>query len=559
MNHSAFLSGWKLLSIRIRYRLLFSVILGLALFLMEAGFAMALQGFLVILGFMSPEDNLLPTWWPGGRGAAVLILASMGVLRAAGSFLRNVVAIEAQQIFLRSYRQQIFRQGLANSSRESSGNIITVFTEVVFKASGIVPNFVQLLVSVTLSVTLFLGCIRLAPLQTLYGCGVLALFFVSYLWVSRHVSVHGRVVGEKIQAVNTTLLNAFKHVQFLRLHGALGDIHQKMATDLIDYEKHNMSYVRLSTLKGVLGQAVGVLVVALVTWTVPTKSPAVMVAFFYLFSRLGAAVNELNGCLIQNKFLKSHVERLAVEVGQPIDDEEKKSPHLWIPRSRGGKLSKLSTQQLGFSWGNENQLFKNLDLELQPGGLLLLKGESGVGKSTLASVLLGLLEPSEGKVELDGHSDQLLPRLSPIGGYVGPEPILISGTIKENLLYGLPPDHDITEDSMSKALSRVGLVSIANDLKQPLYEHAALSTGQKQRLCFARVILREPSLVVLDEATANLDEENERAIISIVSDMMKEGVAFIAITHRQSFDQLATQKLSMKPGSHELEVGPRYV
>lgn len=541
-------SGWDLLNKSIRYQLALSVLVGLCIFLVESGFAMALQGFLVALGLMSSMDGLLPAWWPSGMLMAVVIVVAAGILRSAGHYIRTVMGIEAQQTFLRNYRYQVFQKGLSNSAYESSSNIVTVFTEVVFKASGIVPNFVQLFISTTLCITLFFGCLSLAGFQTIWAMLVLVIFFGTYQWISRHVSHYGKLVGEKAQSVNSTLLNAFRHIQFLRIHGALGECQRKMAHDLIEYETHNMRYVRISTLKGVIGQTTGVIVVAVVAWASPDTPPGIMLAFFYLFSRLAVAANDLSGCLTQGRFLRSYVERLRRDVGLPEERPKVFFPHSWNPRKLGGKLNKLCAHEVSFKWaGANNMLFKDLSVEIRPGELLLLKGESGVGKSTLAAILLGLISPTKGEVKLDGKSEELLTRLSPIAGYVGPEPILLTGTLRENLLYGIPSDCSINDEEIKSALTKVGLSEIANaSLDTPLFEHAALSTGQKQRICFARAMIREPSIIVLDEATANLDEDNEQALLSLVKLLMKNGVAFIAITHRASFDSFATHKIHMK-------------
>ena len=162
-----------------------------------------------------------------------------------------------------------------------------------------------------------------------------------------------------------------------------------------------------------------------------------------------------------------------------------------------------------------------------------------------------MVSPQEGSVKLTAGT-KLLPlseirkSLLPHVGYVGSESFLIAGTILENLTYGLetvPSEKDIQlalEKSGCDFISRLN-----TGLAHPITEQGqGLSAGQKQRLSFARALLRNPKVLILDEATANLDYETEKNLIKTLT-QMKGSTTIIAVTHREALLVLADQTIKL--------------
>ncbi len=138
------------------------------------------------------------------------------------------------------------------------------------------------------------------------------------------------------------------------------------------------------------------------------------------------------------------------------------------------------------------------------------------------------------------------PRLMPLVGYVGAESFLIDGTVRENLLYGVhrtPGDAELA-DALRKA--ECGFIDdLPNRLEHRLTEQGAgLSSGQKQRLSLARAMLRRPGVLVLDEATANLDSATEEKLVDTLTEL-KGGMTIVAVTHRPALLRLADQVLTL--------------
>ena len=202
--------------------------------------------------------------------------------------------------------------------------------------------------------------------------------------------------------------------------------------------------------------------------------------------------------------------------------------------------------------GQPQPLFENWNLRIAPGTCVAFVGESGSGKSSLISLFIGEIEPQSGSVfvthdkqkrPLSECRSQILSQL----GYVGGESFLIGGTLKENLLYGI--NRNVSEDEIREVLHQAQCSFVDNlksGLSHPITDQGqGLSTGQKQRLCLARALLRKPKALILDEATANLDEETEASLIRIL-EQFKGRMTIIAATHRKGFLALADEVIELR-------------
>ena len=186
--------------------------------------------------------------------------------------------------------------------------------------------------------------------------------------------------------------------------------------------------------------------------------------------------------------------------------------------------------------GDENVL-EHFDLKVPRGMNVAIVGETGAGKSTLVNLVCRFFEPSSGRVLIDGRDarDRSELWLHSHIGYVLQTPHLFSGSILENLRYGKP---DATEEEVMEALRAVSAQGIVERMPEGLASQVgeggnALSTGEKQLLSFARAILADPAIFVLDEATSSVDTETERLIQDAIEKLMKGRTSFV-IAHRLS-------------------------
>ncbi|MBS1837695.1 MAG: ABC transporter ATP-binding protein [Actinobacteria bacterium] len=179
----------------------------------------------------------------------------------------------------------------------------------------------------------------------------------------------------------------------------------------------------------------------------------------------------------------------------------------------------------------------DIDLDIRPGTTVALVGPSGAGKSTIASLIPRLYDVVDGSVSLDGHDvrDLTQASLRRAIGVVSQDPHLFHATVGENLRYARP---DATDADLRAACAAARVLDVVEGLPDGLDTMVGergyrLSGGEKQRLAIARLLLKDPAVVVLDEATSSLDTENEAAVQAALADAL-EGRTAVIIAHRLS-------------------------
>ena len=185
----------------------------------------------------------------------------------------------------------------------------------------------------------------------------------------------------------------------------------------------------------------------------------------------------------------------------------------------------------------EEYILEDFNLKIPFGTNVAIVGETGAGKSTLANLICRFYEPTKGRLLIDGRDarDRSQLWLHSALGYVLQSPHLFSGTIRDNLVYGRP---EATEEEIQEAIRLVSLESVIEKLDKGLETTVGeggdlLSTGEKQLISFARAIIAQPKIVVLDEATASVDTLTEQNIQAAIDKVIR-GRTSIVIAHRLS-------------------------
>jgi len=206
----------------------------------------------------------------------------------------------------------------------------------------------------------------------------------------------------------------------------------------------------------------------------------------------------------------------------------------------GMKLNKkIEFENVSFSYGGKNGSFgiENLNLTIEAGKTTAIAGLSGAGKSTIADMVMGLIRPDNGNIMVDGVSlnhENLLSWRNQIG-YVAQDTFLFNDTIRNNLLLA---DPEASDEEILEALKLASADEFVLNLPERLDtligdRGVRLSGGEKQRLALARALLRRPSLLILDEATSNLDSKNERNILDSM-ERIHGNLTILIIAHRLS-------------------------
>lgn len=200
--------------------------------------------------------------------------------------------------------------------------------------------------------------------------------------------------------------------------------------------------------------------------------------------------------------------------------------------------------------GNEN-ILEHFNLKIPAGTTVAIVGETGAGKSTLVNLACRFFEPTEGTILIDGRDYRERSQLwlhSNIG-YVLQNPHLFSGSIKENIRYGRLNSTDAEIEAAAKAVSADTVVEkLENGYDSDVGEGGdRLSTGEKQLISFARAVLADPAIFVLDEATSSIDTQTEQLIQNAISHLLKGRTSFL-IAHRLSTIRHADVILVVKDG-----------
>jgi subfamily B ATP-binding cassette protein MsbA len=216
-----------------------------------------------------------------------------------------------------------------------------------------------------------------------------------------------------------------------------------------------------------------------------------------------------------------------------IVPEEKMGVGRPVDRLKG----EIEFKNVSFSYGSREPVLEDVSFHIRPGERVAIVGPSGVGKTTMISLILRFYKPTSGEIYFDGQSasEYEVGSLRRRIGYVSQSSLLLSGTIMENLCYGNP---EATKEQVIRATRAAGIhdfiTSLAEGYETNVEEKGEnLSEGQKQRLSIARALVKEPDILVLDEPASALDSWTEKSIFGSLPTLVRDKTLFVA-AHRLS-------------------------
>ena len=514
------------------------------------------------------RDTGLLTWLVAGMIAIAIVTGALGV---AQTYLSNIVGQEVMHDLRAAVYRHLQRLSLAFFTRTRTGEVQAriasdiggIQSVVTSTATSIVANVTTVLATIT---AMFALDWRLAA----FSLAVLPFF----VWMTRRVGGERRKITAARQgrvADMSSLVEESLSVSGILLGRTMG-----RGEELVDrFTAESRELAELEVRSRMAGrwrmasvQMSFAIMPALVYWFAGQTSAisvGTLVAFTTLQTRLLFPIGSLLSVSVDLQSSMALFHRIFEYLDLPVDLEEAAAP-IELRDVRGAVRFEGVT--FGYD-ADARPTLDGVDLDVPAGSFTAIVGETGSGKTTLAYLAARLYDVGAGRVTIDGVDvrDVSFASLARTVGLVSQDTYLFHATVRENLRFARPDATDAELEDAARAAQIHDLIaSLPDGYETTVGERGyRFSGGEKQRIAIARVVLRNPPILVLDEATSALDTETERAVQDAL-DALAAGRTTIAIAHRLSTVRDADQIVVLdggrivERGTHEelLERGGRY-
>jgi subfamily B ATP-binding cassette protein MsbA len=483
---------------------------------------------------------------------AVIILF---FLKGIFTYLTNYLMGSIGAKIVKSLRQKIYDKLLALPlsyyTDTSSGSLLSRILNDVGTLQGTVAFTIKDFF-VEGSTVIILACIAIYRRWDLallsFVVIPLILFSISRLGaLMKKTSINTRKLIAKVTTILQETLQGIKIIKAFTMEKRMTERNERA---LVDHYRNAMREVRITEFSSLIAELLGGIGIAIILFyggrlvMTGQTSPGSFFSFIAAIVMMYTPLKRLSR--INNGFQQA---RTAIE---RIEDV------VLVGTEKEGGIEKESKGHITFEnvWfkypASENYALKDISLEIKPGEIAALVGYSGAGKSTLIDLIAGFWYPSKGYIFVDGVdiTNLSLQSLRKNLGLVSQDMILFDETVKANILYGRPDakEGEVIEAAKA-AYAHDFIVELPEGYETRIGERGVkLSGGQKQRITIARAILRNPNILILDEATSFLDMESEHIVRKALEKLM-EGRTTIVIAHRPSTVQRATRIFVMSQGT----------
>ncbi|MEU6254745.1 ABC transporter ATP-binding protein [Streptomyces sp. NPDC047043] len=480
-------------------------------------------------------------WKPAGLWFAVALLG------AGVTFAAHQLTSRAEEGFRLRCRDEVFQhaQRLPPHYYENNppGDLLARFTGDIDEAEHVVASGPVQLLNTAVSLLFFAG----AALWLRWELALLTFAAAPVLWLatrrlSRPIRALSRAerdrYGELVDALDENLLNMPVVQAYNRQDTERLRVHRRGAARMrssLDRARLSNAYLPLAN---VVESVTVLAVVGAGAWEIAEDRLTVggLLAFAAYLGHLYPQVQSLGGLAVSISSATAACERLfevldtrpAVSRSTPRTEGGTGPPH-------GSGPGVVTLENVGFTYpGGDRRIVSGLHFTAYPGQLVLVDGPSGAGKSTLAKLLLRFYDPTEGRILLDDRDIATLPlrKLRELITLVPQDPMLLDGTIHENIAYGRP---GADEHSIRRAAELADVDGFARRMPRGYHTPVGpggrqLSGGQRRRVAIARALVRDTPVLVLDEPTTGLDGNSARRVMDPLRRLIASRTTFL-ITH----------------------------
>jgi ABC-type multidrug transport system fused ATPase/permease subunit len=462
-----------------------------------------------------------------------------GVFRVISSYLYSYVG----QSILYDIRNQLFQHlqklHLGFFASQKTGEILS---RVNSDISAIQRMTTETVLSVITDFITVIGIVVILLILdwrlTLICLAVMPLFVIVITTFSQRIRKQSRRVREKVADITSFFQEIFSGIQLVQSFGQ-----ERYEADRLEQKGHEIIDMRLRlTLMGSVSVALMGFIVALgplaVLWfggrsvINDAMGLGTLVAFYAYIGRLFSPVYRLAQLNVEVQSSLASVDRIFeyLDIEPMIQDRPEA---ITLEKVKG----KVAFQNVSFSYDSGKEILRDVSFQVDPGQSIALVGPIGTGKTTIINLICRFYEPQKGTVFIDGYDvkDITLASLRKSIGIVSQDPVLFHSSIKENLKYA---NLDASDEQIVLAAKRAHIHDFIEMFPQG-YETVVgdrgvrLSGGQRQCIAIARAILKDPRILILDEATAFVDAESAASIRQSLKTLVKERTVFI-IAHNFS-------------------------
>ncbi|MFF1677271.1 ABC transporter ATP-binding protein [Streptomyces sp. NPDC058256] len=516
-------------------------------------------------------DRGVPAFRSHDNGPLIAVAVAYLLCSVASGALQYAFILASARVnqdVLLDLRGRIFRHAQALSidfhERYTSGRLISRSTTDVESLRELLSEGLQELVTVILSFVYISAMLLWLDLGL--GAVAVASFVPLYLLIRLYQHRAGRIFAMRSTAIATVIVKFAETMNGIRPVRAF----RREATNDAEFGTLNRHHERtngdaiLEMARYVVGSRVvaNTAVAGIVLWgahRVVTGSLAlgVLAAAVLYLRRLYDPIDRLGMFLNSYQSAAASLEKIAGLLAQDPSVPEPAAPKQLPALASEHPGREVVFDGVRFAYRTGGEVLPTFDLTVPAGQTVAVVGSTGAGKSTLAKLLARFYDPTDGRVLLDGVDlrELSVPELRRGVVMVTQEAFLFSGTVAENISIGRP---DATREDIERAAKAIGAHDFISSLPEGYdtdvrKRGGRISAGQRQLVAFARALLADPAVLILDEATSSLDVPGERAVQRAMSTVLR-GRTAVVIAHRLSTVEIADRVLVMEHG-HIVEDG----